>query len=73
MSESVPGMCAHVRLHKRVSQRRQTRLFQFRVLRLRCNEDGDVEVGVLPQREEILIGRLGVSRELALYPTSAYE
>jgi hypothetical protein len=42
------------------SQRRQTRLFQFRVLCLSSDEDGNVGVRVLPKREEILIGRLGL-------------
>ena len=32
---------------------------QLRVLRFRSDEDGNVRVGVFPQREEILIGRLG--------------
>ena len=34
-------------------------LFQLRVLRLRSDENGNVRVGVFPEREEILIGRLG--------------
>jgi hypothetical protein len=48
MSESVPDMCAHVRLHREASQRRETRLFQFRVLRLGLLQDKDVRVGVSP-------------------------
>jgi hypothetical protein len=48
-------------------------LLKFRVFRLGSDENRNVRVGVFPKREEILIGRLGVSRELALYPTSAYE
>jgi hypothetical protein len=39
---------------------------QLRVLRLGFLQDGDVGVGVFPEREEILIGSLGfggVSRE----------
>jgi hypothetical protein len=35
---------------------RQESLFQLRVSRLGSDEDGDLRVGVLPQREEILIG-----------------
>jgi hypothetical protein len=41
-------------------------LLQLRVLRLGFLQDGDVGVGVFPEREEILIGSLGfggVSRE----------
>src|SRR5260370_39781249 len=60
MSESVTAMCAHVRLHLMASQRRRTRLFQFRVLSLRSDENRNVRVGVFPEREEILIGRLGL-------------
>jgi len=36
--------------------------FQHRVLRLSLLQDGDVGVGVVPEREEILIGRLRVGR-----------
>jgi hypothetical protein len=43
----------------RASQFGAPRLVQFRVLRFCCNEDGNVRVGILPEREEILIGRLG--------------
>jgi hypothetical protein len=32
---------------------------QLRVLRFRSNEDRDARVSVFPEREEILIGRLG--------------
>ena len=35
------------------------RLLQLRVFRFRSDEDGDVLVCVFPEREEILIGRLG--------------
>ncbi len=35
------------------------RLFQLRVLRFRGDENGNVRVGVFPEGEEILIGRLG--------------
>jgi hypothetical protein len=34
-------------------------LLQLRVLRLCSNEDRNIRVCVLPQREEILVGRLG--------------
>jgi len=34
-------------------------LLKLRVLSFGGDEDGDVGIGVLPQREEILIGRLG--------------
>jgi len=34
-------------------------LLKLRVLRFRSDENGDVRVGVFPEREEILIGRLG--------------
>jgi IPT/TIG domain len=39
---------------------RNVRLFQLRVLRLGSDENRNVRVRVLPQREEILIGRLGL-------------
>jgi hypothetical protein len=39
--------------------RRWWGLLQLRILRFRCDKDGNVRVGILPQREEILIGRLG--------------
>ena len=53
-----PPFDAHIRLRKRASQRRLTRLFQFRVLRFRSDENRNVRVGIFPEREEILIGRL---------------
>src|SRR5579862_3136695 len=34
-------------------------LFEFRILGLGGDEDGDVWVSIFPQSEEILIGRLG--------------
>jgi hypothetical protein len=37
------------------------RLFQLRVFRFRSDEDGNVGVGVFPEREEILIGRAGLA------------
>src|SRR5271170_3270946 len=37
-----------------------TYLLQLRVLRFCSGENGDVEVGVFPEREEILIGGLGL-------------
>jgi hypothetical protein len=37
---------------------------QLRVLRFRSDENGNVRVGVFPQRQEILIGRFG---GIALY------
>src|SRR5271167_1920078 len=33
---------------------------QFRVLRFRCDEDGNIRIGVLPEREEILIRGAGL-------------
>ena len=39
------------------SQISRPSLLQLRVLRLGSDEDGNVRVGVFPQREEILIGR----------------
>src|SRR5580704_8736454 len=36
-------------------------LMKLRVLGLRSDEDGNVRVSVLPQPEEMLIGRLGLS------------
>jgi hypothetical protein len=59
-------------LLRRASQRRQTRLFQFQVLRFGSDEDGDVRVGVSPKREEILIGRLGFGG-VALHGVGAPE
>ena len=41
-------------------ERKPPQLLQLRVLRFRSDEDGDVRVGVFPEREEILIGRLGL-------------
>jgi hypothetical protein len=35
-------------------------LFQLRVLRFGFLEDGDVGIGVFPEREKILVGRFGV-------------
>jgi len=35
------------------------KLLQLRVLRLGLLQDGDVGVGVFPERQKILIGRLG--------------
>jgi hypothetical protein len=36
------------------------KLFQLGVLRFGSDEDGDVRVGVFPERQEIVIGRLGL-------------
>ena len=36
------------------------KLLQLREFRLGLLEDGNVRVGVFPEREEILIGRLGL-------------
>ena len=36
-------------------------LMKLRVLRLRCDEDGNIRVGIFPDREEILIRRFGLS------------
>ena len=36
-----------------------SQLLQFRVLRLGLFQDGDVRIGVFPEGEEVLIGRLG--------------
>ena len=38
------------------------KLLQLRVLRLRCDEDRNVRVGVFPKRQEILIRCLGFGR-----------
>jgi|SRR5271169_5108370 len=37
-------------------------LLQLRILRLCCDQDGNIRVGVFPEREEILISRLGFGR-----------
>jgi hypothetical protein len=44
--------CGHIQF----SGGREPKLLQLRVLRLGLLEDGDVRVGVFPEREEILIG-----------------
>jgi hypothetical protein len=46
------------------------RLLQLRVLRLRLLKDGDVGVGIFPNREEILIRCLGLNA-VALHGVSA--
>ena len=43
-------------------------LLQFCVFGFRCDEDGNVRVGVFPQREEILIRRLGFGGVALLRP-----
>jgi hypothetical protein len=47
-------------------------LLQFGVLCLGLLQDGDVRVGVFPEREEILIGRLGLGG-VALHGVGASE
>jgi hypothetical protein len=47
-------------------------LLQLRVFRLGRDEDGNVGVGVFPQREEILISRLGLGG-VALHGVGAAE
>ena len=44
----------------RFGEKNGAHLLQLRVLGLGFLQDGDVRVGVFPQCEEILIGRLGL-------------
>ena|SRR6516164_2660910 len=52
------------------SNRRTLRLLQLRILRLGLLQDGDVAIGVLPQREEIVVGGAGFGG-VALHGISA--
>ena len=52
------------------SNRRTLRLLQLRILRLGLLQDGDVAIGVLPQREEIIVGGAGFNG-VALHGISA--
>jgi hypothetical protein len=56
---NVPGLASHRPLAAGGIPR-STELLQLRVLRLGLLEDGNVRVGVFPEREGILIGRLGL-------------
>jgi hypothetical protein len=42
------------------SDGKEPKLLQLRVLRFRSDEDRNIRVGIFPEREEILIGRLGL-------------
>jgi len=39
---------------------------QFRVFRLSLLQDGDVWIGVLPESEEVLVGRAGFAQGIGL-------
>jgi|SRR5437588_12688645 len=61
-SRGTPSSGEHVRSAHRVSQRKDGKTeitrksLHLRVLRLSFLKDGDVGVGVFPEREEILVG-----------------
>src|SRR5215470_8551879 len=59
----VTAVSSFSRVSKRtLSKSSDFALLQFRVLRFGLLQDGDVEVGVFPEGEEVLVGRASLRR-----------
>ncbi len=72
LAEPHHGSASFSKLHKPTSEEKFLCLPQLRVLRFRLLQDRNIRVRVLPQRKEILIGRLGLDG-VALQHISATE
>ena len=48
-------------------------LLQLRVLRLGLLQNGEIRVSIFPQREEILVGRFGLTRQRKLGKGTMYQ